>query len=314
MKIAILDDWGDTLRELPCFDLLADHDVTVLTGHHPDPADLAARIAEAEAVILFRERTAIGTELLDRLPNLRVIALAGATGHIDLDACAARGIRVEAVKAGATPPDAAAEHALALILAWAKRLPRQLASLRAGHWQSGVGRTLRGLRLGLWGHGRIGRAVAGYAEALGLDVVWWGSDAARARVVAEGGKVAPSRAAFFAEADIVSLHVRLVAETRGMVTVEDLARMKPSACLVNTSRAGLIAPGALEAALAAGRPGHAALDVFETEPLTDPAHPLLTNPNVIATPHIGFVTQEELERQFRAVFARVAEASGPQRG
>lgn len=306
MKVHILDDWFDTLRGLPCFARLEGHEVTVWTDHVDDPAVLGARLSEAEALVLFRERTAITAELLDRLPALKLISQRSVYPHIDVPACTARGVMVCSNMHAGTPSYAAAELTLALILASARDLPAQQASLRAGRWQAGVGRTLRGRTLGLYGYGRIARAVAGYAEALGMAVVWWGSEAGRARAAAEGQAVAASREAFFAEPDVVSLHVRLKPETRGIVTAADLAAMRPDALFVNTSRAGLVAPGALEAALAAGRPGRAAVDVFETEPLTDPAHPLLTNPRVIATPHIGYVTEDEFELQFADIFDQVA--------
>lgn len=306
MKVHILDDWFDTLRGLPCFARLDGHEVTVWTDHVEDPAVLGARLAEAEALVLFRERTAITAELLDRLPALKLISQRSVYPHIDVPACTARGVMVCSNMHAGTPSYAAAELTLALILASARDLPGQQASLRAGRWQAGVGRTLRGRTLGLYGYGRIARAVAGYAEALGMAVVWWGSEAGRARAAADGRAVAASREAFFAEPDVVSLHVRLKPETRGIVTAGDLAAMRPDALFVNTSRAGLVAPGALEAALAAGRPGRAAVDVFETEPLTDTAHPLLTSPRVIATPHIGYVTEDEFELQFADIFDQVA--------
>ena len=204
-----------------------------------------------------------------------------------------------------TPSYAAAELTWALILAGMRQLPQQMASLRAGQWQSGVGKTLRGRRLGLYGYGRIARAVAGYARAFGMELHWWSSEEGRARAAADGETVAASREAFFAESDVVSLHVRLKPGTRGLITGEDLAAMRPDALFVNTSRAGLIAPGALLAALEAGRPGMAAIDVFDSEPLTDPSDPLLCHPRLIATPHIGFVTEDEYDLQFADIFDQV---------
>ncbi|WP_424970532.1 D-2-hydroxyacid dehydrogenase family protein [Dinoroseobacter sp. S76] len=306
MKVHILDDWFDTLRGLPCFAKLAGHEVTVWTDHEADREALAARLAEAEALVLFRERTAIDRALLARLPKLRLISQRSAYPHIDVPACTEHGVLLcSKMKGGGGPNYAAAELTLTLMLASARDLPAQSASLRAGAWQSGVGRTLRGRKLGLLGYGRIAQAVAGYATALGMEVQWWASEASRARAEADGAQVAPSRHAFFATSDVVSLHQRLTPATRAGVTAEDLAAMSPGSLLVNTARAGLIAPGALEAEIARGRI-RAALDVFDTEPLTDPAHPLLTHPNVIATPHIGFVTEDEYEIQFSDIFDQVA--------
>ncbi|WP_424967841.1 NAD(P)-dependent oxidoreductase [Dinoroseobacter sp. S375] len=306
MKVHILDDWFDTLRGLPCFDRLAGHDVTVWTDHMADRATLAARLAEAEALVLFRERTAIDQELLAHLPKLRLISQRSTYPHIDVPACTAHGVLLcSKMKGGGGPNYAAAELTLALMLASARDLPAQVASLRAGHWQAGVGRTLRGRRLGLLGYGRIARAVAASAEALGMTVHWWASEGSRDRARADGAQVAASRAEFFASSDVVSLHQRLTPETRGGVSAADLAAMAPGSLLVNTARAGLIAPGALEAEIARGRI-RAAVDVFDTEPLTDPSHPLLTHPNVIATPHIGFVTEEEYALQFADIFDQVA--------
>ncbi|MEO1469540.1 MAG: D-2-hydroxyacid dehydrogenase family protein [Pseudomonadota bacterium] len=306
MKVHILDDWFDTLRGLPCFAKLAGHDVTVWTDHEPDPARLAERVAGAEALVLFRERTRIGADLVDRLPNLRLVSQRSVYPHIDVEALTRKGVVLCSNMHAGTPSYAAAELTLALMLAAFRQIPAQVASIRSGGWQMGVGRTLRGRTLGLYGYGRIAGAVAGYAGALGMEVQWWASDAGRARAAADGARVAESREAFFATSDIVSLHVRLKPETRGIVTAADLAAMRPDALFVNTSRSGLVEAGALEAALAAGRPGFAAVDVFDTEPLTDTAHPLLTNPNVLPTPHIGYVTEDEFDLQFSDIFDQVA--------
>ena len=305
MKVHILDDWFDTLRGLPCFRQLDGHDVTVWTDHQPDEAALAARLAEAECVVLFRERTAVARSLLERLPKLRLISQRGAWPHVDVDACTDRGVLLCSNTGADGVNHAAAELTFALILAAMRQLPQQMASARAGTWQVGVGRTLRGRTLGLYGYGRIGRAVADYARAFGMEVLWWASDNGRARARAAGLRVAPSRAAFFGQSEVLSLHLRLTPETRGIVTGEDLAQMAPRSVLVNTSRAGLIAPGALLRGLNAGRPGIAAVDVFDSEPLTDAADPLLSHPNLIATPHIGFVTDDEFDRQFADIFAQV---------
>lgn len=305
MRVHILDDWHDTLRHLPSFARLAGHEVTVWTDHQPDPAALAARLAGAEALVLFRERTTIGADLLDRLPGLRLISLRGTFPHVDLAACARHGITLSSNLSDKAPSIAAAELTFALVLAAARDLPGQMASLRAGQWQRAPGISLHGRTIGLYGYGGIGRLVAGYARAFGMRVVWWGSEAGRARAAAAGETVAPDRAAFFAGSDVVSLHVRLTPATRGIVTAEDLAAMAPGSIFVNTARAGLVAPGAILAALAQGRPGRVCLDVFDREPLTDTADPLLTHPSVIATPHIGFVTTDELDRQFAEIYDQI---------
>lgn len=311
MKIHILDDYFDTLRRLPSFAKLDGHDVTVWTDHEGDARKLAERIADAEALVLFRERTAVGADLVARLPRLELVSQRGAHPHVDVEALTRAGVMLCSAKGKHWHSTAAAELALALVLVAARQLDTQIASVRAGTWQAGIGRSLNGMRIGLYGYGELGRIVAGYARALGMEVVWWSSEQGRARAAADGETVAASREAFFAEADVVSLHVRLVEATRGIVTAEDLARMKPDAILVNTSRAGLIAPGVLRAALDAGRPGQAALDVFENEPVTDPANSLVSHPRVIPTPHIGFVTEDELDHQFSDIYDQItAFASG----
>jgi len=309
MKVHILDDWFDTLRGLPCFEKLAGHDVTVWTDHEPDPAKLAARVQEAEALVLFRERTKIGAELLTRLPNLKLISQRSVYPHIDVAACTASSVLLSSNMHSGTPSYAAAEHTLALILASYRQIPQQTASIKAGQWQSGVGRTLRGRTLGLYGYGRIAGAVAEYAKALGLNVQWWSSEAGRARAKAAGETVAASREAFFATSDIVSLHVRLKPETRGVVTAADLALMRPRGLFVNTSRSGLVVAGALEAEVARGRI-HAAVDVFDKEPMTDTSNVLLTHPNVLATPHIGYVTEDEFDLQFSDIFDQINAYAG----
>ena len=304
MKVHILDDWFDTLRSLPCFDLLRGHDVTIWTDHEPDPNRLAARIADAEVLVLFRERTKISAALLDQLPTMRLISQRSVYPHVDVEACSRNGVLLCSNMHSDTPSYAAAEMTLALILASYRQIPEQVASIRAGRWQAGVGRTLRGRTLGLYGYGRIGRAVAHYAEALGMNVQWWSSEAGRARAKADGANLAESREAFFATSDIVSVHVRLKPTTRGLITAQDLAAMQDRALFVNASRAGLVAPGALETEIAKGQL-FAALDVFDVEPLADSAHPLLTHPNVLPTPHIGYVTEDEFNLQFTDIFEQI---------
>ncbi|MEM8630914.1 MAG: D-2-hydroxyacid dehydrogenase family protein [Pseudomonadota bacterium] len=304
MRVHILDDWFDTLRGLPCFRLLAGHDVTVWTDHEPAPERLANRLAEAEAVVLFRERTKIGEALVAGLPNLKLISQRSVYPHIDVAACTRHGVLLCSEMHSDTPSYAAAELTLALILSSYRQIPAQVASIRGGTWQAGVGRSLRGRRLGLYGYGRIARVVADYAKALDMEVQWWASEAGRARAIADGAQVAESREAFFATSDIVSVHVRLKPETREIIAEADLAAMAPRALFVNTSRAGLVAEGALEAEVARGRI-FAAVDVFEKEPLRDTDHPLLKNPNVLPTPHIGYVTEDEFDLQFTDIFNQV---------
>ncbi len=305
MKVHILDDWFDTLQGLPCFEKLPGHDVKVWTDHVEDTSELAERLKEAEALVLFRERTKITRDLVEKLPNLKLISQRSVYPHVDVQACSDNGVLLCSNMHGGTPSYAAAELTWALIMAGMRDLPAQMASVKAGRWQAGVGKTLRGRQLGLYGYGRIARAVAGYAEAFGMNVVWWSSDEGRARAQADGVQVAASRETFFADSDVVSVHVRLKPNTRGIITASDFSQMQPGALFVNTSRAGLIAPGALLDALNAGRPGKAAIDVFDTEPLTDPNDPLLSHPDLIATPHIGFVTEDEFDLQFADIFDQV---------
>jgi D-3-phosphoglycerate dehydrogenase / 2-oxoglutarate reductase len=305
MNVAILDDWFDTLRTLTCFEKLAGHEVTVFTDHVQDIDVLAERLADFDALVLIRERTEIRAPLLERLPNLRLISQRSSYPHIDVDACTRLGITVCSNLHSDSPSYSTAELTWALILAALRQIPQQAASLRAGEWQAGVGRSLRGKTLGLFGCGRIARVVAGYGDAFGMRVLVWARPESLERARADGLEAAPTKESFFADSDVLSLHLRLVPATRAIVTGADLARMKPTALLVNTSRAGLIEPGALVTALRGGRPGMAALDVFEQEPLRDPTHPLLAMDNVLCTPHIGYVTREEWELQFADVFDQI---------
>lgn len=305
MRVAILDDYFDTLRTLRCFDRLSGHDVTVFNDHVDDVDALADRLADADAIVLIRERTAIRQPLLECLPRLRLISQRSVYPHIDIDACTQLGIVVCSDMHPGTPSYSTAELTWALVQCAMRQIPQQAAALKAGRWQIGIGWTLRSKTLGVYGFGRIGRVVADYGRAFGMDVLIWASDGSRDRARAEGYTVAPSKEAFFSDCDVISLHMRLVDATRGIVTESDLARMKPTALLVNTSRAGLVEPGALERALRAGRPGMAALDVFEHEPVTDPDHPLLQMNNVVCTPHIGYVTVDEWEIQFADVFDQI---------
>ena len=305
MNITILDDYFDTVRTLPCFAKLKGHQVTIWTDHVQDLDRLGERLRDTEALVLIRERTQIRTALLERLPKLRLISQRSVYPHIDIATCTRLGVIVASSQHPGTPSYATAEHTWALILGATRQIPQQVASLKAGTWQYGVGSSLRGKTLGLYGYGRIARAVADVAKAFGMPVLVWAREPSRENARRDGLAVAPSKNAFLETCDVLSLHMRLVDATRHIVTAADLARMKPTALLVNTSRAGLVAPDALVAALRAGRPGMAAIDVYEAEPLLDPAHPLLTLPNALCTPHIGYVTREEYELQFSEIFDQI---------
>jgi D-3-phosphoglycerate dehydrogenase len=311
MRISILDDYHDTLRTLGCFGKLAGHDVEIWNDHVQEVDTLGKRLEDTEALVLIRERTQIRAPLLDRLPKLKLISQRSVFPHIDVEACTRRGVIVSSSQHAGAPSYAAAELTWGLVLAAMRRIPQQMEALKAGKWQIGVGNSLRGKTMGIYGYGRIGAVIAGYAKAFGMNVLVWSRETSLARARADGYLAARSKQAFFEECDIVSLHMRLVDSTRGIVTAADLGRMKTTALIVNTSRAPLIAPGALVSALRAGRPGMAAVDVYEDEPLTDIRHPLLTMDNVVCTPHIGYVTREEYEIQFADIFDQItAYASG----
>ena len=305
MKIAILDDYHDTLRTLQCFRKLDGHDVRIWNDHLQDTDGLAARLKDAEALVLIRERTKIRAPLIERLTKLRLISQRSVYPHIDIEACTKRGIVVSSSQHPGTPSYSTAELTWGLILAAVREIPQQMASLRGGGWQIGVGTTLRGKTLGIYGYGRIGEVVAGYGKAFGMNVQVWAREAAREKARAHGYPPAKSKEAFFEECDVITLHMRLVDATRGIVSAADLARMKPTALIVNTSRAGLIEKNALENALKAGRPGMAAVDVYEEEPVRNADHPLLGMDNVVATPHIGYVTRDEYEIQFSDIFDQI---------
>ena len=305
MKVAILDDWFDTLRTLPCFERLDGHEVTVFTDHVQEPEPLAERLHGFDALVLIRERTEIRAPLLERLPDLRLISQRSVYPHIDVEACTRLGITVCSNLHAGSPSYSTAELTWALVLAAMRQIPQQVASCKAGEWQAGVGHSLAGKTLGLYGYGRIARVVAGYGAAFGMRVLVWARPESLERARADGLEAAASEHDFFAGCDVLSLHMRLVPATRGIVTNENLGRMKPSALLVNTSRAGLIEPRALVEALRSGRPGMAALDVFDEEPLREPSDPLLNMDNVLCTPHIGYVTHEEWELQFADVFDQI---------
>jgi D-3-phosphoglycerate dehydrogenase / 2-oxoglutarate reductase len=305
MKVSILDDYYDTLRTLPCFHKLDGHDVTIWNDHMQDADVLAERLRDTEALVLFRERTQIRTPLLERLPKLKLISQRSVYPHIDVDTCTRLGIILSSSQHPGTPSHATAEMTWALVLAAVRKIPQQAEALKAGKWQMGVGTTLRGKTLGIYGYGRIGGVVASYGRAFGMDVQVWARPQTLEAARKDGYATAASKEAFFSDCDVISLHMRLVDATRHIVKTADLARMKPTALLVNTSRAPLIEPGALTEALRKGRPGMAAVDVYEQEPMLDPKHPLLNMPNAICTPHIGYVTNEEYETQFIDIFDQI---------
>jgi D-3-phosphoglycerate dehydrogenase len=305
MKISILDDYHDTIRTLACFGKLDGYDVTIWNDHVQDNDALARRLRDTEVLVLIRERTAIRAPLLERLPALKLISQRSVYPHIDIDACTRLGVIVSSGQHVGTPSYATAELTWGLVLAAMREIPQQMAALKAGKWQIGVGRSVRAKMLGIYGYGRIGKVVAGYGTSFGMKVWVWAREDSLARARGEGYATAPSKEAFFAQSDIITLHMRLVPATRGIVTAADLARMKPSALLVNTSRAGLIEPGALVNALRAGRPGMAAVDVYEEEPMLDTNHPLLGMANVVCTPHLGYVSRDEFEVQFTDIFDQI---------
>ena len=314
MNIVVLDDYQDAVRKLSCAQNLADHPLKVFTNTVKGTGQLSVRLRDADIIVLIRDRTHISRSLLDKLPKLQMISQTGHVGsHIDLNACSERGV---VVSEGVGSPFAPAELTWALLLAAAKRLPQYVGNLKHGAWQQsgmraasmppnfGLGTLLRGRVLGIWGFGQIGQIVASYGRAFGMEVVIWGSEASRQRAASQGYETAPSKEAFFEHCDFLSLHLRLNAATHGAVTLQDLGRMKPTAMLVNTSRAELIESDALVCALNRGRPGLAAIDVFESEPILQ-GHALLRMENCICTPHIGFVEHDTYEYYFDTAFDNV---------
>ena len=303
MNIAILDDEFDTVRTLDCYAQLAAHTVTIWREHSKDTAALAARLRDAEAIVRLRERTPIRAELIARLPNLKMLTLNGPYPHVDLEACSAHGVVLCAGKP--RPSSATPELTWGLIISAMRQIPQQMASLQRGRWQSALGLGLPGRRLGVWGYGRIGRQVAGFGRAFGMRVQIWSRESGLALAREDGYEAAASREALFEESDVLSLHVRLNAQTRGMVTAADLARMKPDALWVNSSRAELVQPGALLHALRAGRPGYAAVDVYDHEPVLGASDPLLGMANVLCTPHLGYVERDNYEQYFGDAFDNI---------
>jgi D-3-phosphoglycerate dehydrogenase len=305
MRIVIPDDYQDAVRHLRCFSKLDGHEVTIFNDTVKDTDALVERFRDADALVLIRERTSIDDALLSRLPRLRLISQTGrGTAHIDIDACTRHGV---IVKTGTGSPYAPAELTWALVLAATRRIPQEVARLRSGEWQGSVGTLLRGRTLGIWGFGKIGTLVAGYGRAFGMKVLVWGREGSLSRATAEGYTTASSKEQLFDESDVLSLHMRLTGETRGIARASDLARMKPTSLLVNTSRAELIEPQALIDALRAGRPGFAAVDVYEEEPILGASHPLLALGNAVCTPHLGYVERDSYEMYFGEAFENVLE-------
>lgn len=303
MHIIIPDDYQNAVRTLDCFDKLAGHTSTIYNDTVKDLDTLAARLEPADALVLIRERTHIPAGLLARLPRLKLIVQTGrGTTHIDVPACTRHGV---VVTAGTGSAHATAELTWGLILAATRFIPQEAARLKAGQWQSRFGRGLYGRTLGVWGYGNIGKRVAGYGRAFGMCVIIWGRDGSFTHARADGLAPAPDKATFLREADVLSLHVKLTPETRGLITRADFALMKPNALFVNTSRAELIEPGALVGALRSGRPGFAAVDVYEEEPVLGGNHPLLALDNVVCTPHLGYVEKDSYEGYFGQAFDQV---------
>jgi D-3-phosphoglycerate dehydrogenase len=312
VKVAILDDYQDVVRTLDCFALLDGHDVRVLTE-----AARPGELEDVEAVVLIRERTTVDAAFLERAPRLELISQTARVGaHVDVDACTARGV---AVMEGTGSPIAPAELTWALVLAGARRLTQYAELLRRGEWQrnglegtdGALGHVLSGRTLGILGYGRIGSLVACYGRAFGMDVLVWGRERSRETAASDGHEIAASQADLFARADVLSLHARLTGETRGAVGLADLRAMRPTALFVNTARAQLVEPGALLTALREGRPGAAAVDVFDEEPA--PGDPLLELPNVVATPHVGFVERDGYELYLGAAFGNVVDFAAGRR-
>ncbi len=305
MNITVFDDYQNAVRKLDAFKLVANHNVIIWNDHTKDEDKLAERLKDTEALVLIRERTPIRASLIARLPKLKIISQRSVYPHIDVAALTERGILLCSDQHPGKPSYATAELTWGLVLSAMRKIPQEVAALKAGRWQSTMGLGLRGKTLGIYGYGRIGAVVAGYGKAFGMKVLVWGRDSTIDRAKADGYSVARNKEAFFEECDVISLHMRLVDATRGIVSAADLARMKPTALIVNTSRAPLIETGALEAALKAGRPGMAAVDVYEAEPILGAAHPLIALDNAVCTPHIGYVEQAGYESQFSSSFGQI---------
>ncbi|PBB91327.1 3-phosphoglycerate dehydrogenase [Mesorhizobium sp. WSM3864] len=309
LRVAIINDYQDVVRTLDCFSRLDGHDVTIWTDIVEDVDILADRLAEADVLVLMRERTKIDEALLSRLPKLKLISQNGHIPHIDLAACDRHGVVVSSALTS-RPSYSTVELTWGLILAAMRNIPFESASLRQGRWQTTIGLGLRGRVLGIYGFGRLGSMVARIGKAFGMEVLIWGRQGSLDRAKAEGFSVAQDKPSLFRLSDVLSLHLRLNAETSGAIGPDDLALMKPTALLVNTSRAELIQPGALVAALKSGRPGKAAVDVFEREPLTNPDDALLRLPNALCTPHLGYVERDNYEFAYGNAFDQIVAFAG----
>jgi D-3-phosphoglycerate dehydrogenase len=304
VNISILDDYQNVIPTLASFSKLAGHSVKVWNDHAKSVGTLASRLRETEALVLIRERTPIPAALVAKLPKLKLISQNGPCPHIDIDACTRNGVIVSSGQ-GSRPSYATAELTWGLMICALRRIPQEAAALKGGRWQSSIGVALRGRTLGVYGYGRIGAVMAGYGRAFGMKVMVWGRETTLAKARQDGVTVAASKPAFFEQSDVLTLHMRLTDETRAIVTAQDLARMKPTALFVNTSRAGLVEKGALEHALRSGRPGLAAVDVYEEEPVLKGRHPLLKMDNVVCTPHLGYVERDGYEHLFGHAFDQV---------
>lgn len=305
MRIAIPDDYQSCITSLKAFDILKGHRITVVNTYEQDPQTLAKKMNDPEALVLTRTRTRVDDNLLQYLPNLKVISQTGKNpGHIDVEACKKRGVTI---LEGKGDPTATAELTWALIINALRMLPQSIRGMQEGHWQTNLGRRVKGTLIGIWGYGRIGKKIAEYARVFGASVMVWGSTASREKAVADGYQATESKEAFFSSCDVVSLHLRLKPETKHLVKLEDLKLMKEDAILVNTARAGLIEPKALLTALQAGRPGFAAIDVYDQEPIFNADHPLLQLPQVICTPHLGYVERESYELYFGIAFQNLVD-------
>jgi D-3-phosphoglycerate dehydrogenase len=310
MKIAVIDDYQNAFRKLSSYGKLKGHDVIVYTDTEKDPVKLAERLKDADAIVLTQQRSPFPRAVIERLPNLKLISQTGRNAyHIDIEACTQRGIIISA--AGAGKPNPTAELAWGLILSALRHIPEEVQRLKSGEWQKTVGTGVFGKTLGVYAYGRIGGLVARVGKAFGMRVTCWGREGSTTKARADGFEVPATREVFFSEADVISLHLPLNKETRGIVTAADLARMKPTALIVNTSRAPLIEPGALVAALKQGRPGRAAVDVYEEEPVLNASHPLIKMDNVVCTPHLGYVEEDTYEAYYgTAIDHIVAYAAG----
>lgn len=305
MKIAVLDDYQDCVQTLNCYALLANHDVKILTDFHEDESTLVAVLKDREALVLTRTRTSITNTLLAQLPNLKVISQTGKNaGHIDVKACQKYGVAILESKGN---PIATAELTWNLILSSLRQLPQAIQSMKEGKWQVNIGRRVYGKQIGIWGYGKIGQRIARYGKAFGAEITVWGSDQSRIKAVQDGFNIVESKTELFSTCDVISLHLRLNETTNQIVKLEDLQMMKPNALFVNTARAGLIEKNALYNALKSGRPGFAAIDVFDEEPIFDPTHQLLQMENVMCTPHLGYVEREGYELYFSQAFQNLVD-------